>query len=350
MFAFKVMATVQPAGSQYQSDIEQGCDTKISSSKWLKNLNIDFPLFTTDESFRAYITYASESINPVVIVPAIFVYFALVACRCGLVGFESTYFTGDDSTVVGVRLAAVVFYFLFFCFSCLYFAVHYLRLTGRDQLFMVLKKWLPGRLEEKVLYAGIVSWSLFLIARVLKGPCATNITVWQQQTCNPFANNGGIPTELVYSLYLMPTFAQLVIKSNSIRFISMSYLVILTVVAFCIFYSKSNDYFVLINAIFFINITFEILRLQRVNYVEMLKVKKHEKITLAQLKQEQVTQELVLAQELLLHRAEDEKRLKEAEAVQLRSLMGNVAHDLKTPLVRVDFFPVESVIDSSYLI
>ena len=66
------------------------------------------------------------------------------------------------------------------------------------------------------------------------------------------------------------------------------------------------------------NASFEITRLQRVSYVEMLKAKRHEKIALAQLKHEQDIQEVIRAQELMLHRAEDEKRLKESEAVQLR--------------------------------
>ena len=93
----------------------------------------------------------------------------------------------------------------------------------------------------------------------------------------------------------------------------------------------------------FINATFEITRLQRLNYVDTL-------MAIDQMKEEQkihaVVQQLKLdlakdekrrvVQQLQLDRAEDEKRLKEAEAVQLRSLIGNVVHDLKTPLFAIE--------------
>ena len=323
---------------------EDSTDVHITSSKWLLLIYCNFPLFT-NESIRAYDIHSSKSVNPIVFIPSFFVYFALMACRCGFLGFESSYFNGDVSHVVGLRLAAIVDYSICLTFFSLYCAVHFLRLTGRDHMSVILtarlKKWLPFRLEELMLFNGIVAWSLALIARVLKGQCLSDVTLWQQQTCNPFANNGGIPTELAYSLYAMVLLGQLIMKSVSILVLTVSYILCLAVVAFCVFYSKSNDYFVLINGLFFINASFEIMRLQRVNYVKMLKVKKHEKMALEQLKQEQGIQEVVRAQELMLHRVEDEKRLKESEAVQLRSLMGNVAHDLKTPL-----FAIEADVDT----
>ena len=324
-------------------------EEEIQFSKWLKQLQCPFPLFT-EKSILAYDNHASKSVNPVSFFPAALVYFALVACQSGLLGFENN--IGDDSNVVGLRLAAVVIYFNCFLFFSLYCTVHFLRLTGRDEMSMVmmaqLKKFLPLRLEELMMLTGAGGFSSFLLARVLKGQCLAGTTIWQQQTCNPYANSGGLPTELVYPLYLMPLLAQLVLRCVSIRLLTMSYLLVFGVVAFCLFYSKSTDYFVLINSVFFMNLTFEVTRIQRVKYVEMLKVQTQQKIVLAQIKQEQVMQEVVRAQELLLHRAEDQKLLKESEAVQLRSLMGNVAHDLKTPLVSKDLSPFEHVIGSSY--
>ena len=354
-----IMASIRPIDDDieqqksYSNDDDEreistvAMNSHITSSKWLRRLHCDFPLFS-DESVLAYDNYSTKCVNPVIFFPATFVIMSLLACRCGL--FNDIYFDEDHSSLEGLRLAATLFGFFIFLFFGLYCTIHFLRLLGRDQMSIALttrlKKWLPFRLEELNIFSAICTWSLFLIARVIKGQCAAGTTVWQQQTCNPFESSGGIPTELVYSLFVMPTIAQLVFKNISIRVLSVVYLVILAVVAFCVFYSKSNDYFVLINLLFFINITFEITRLQRVNYVEMLKVKRKQKVVLAQLQQKQVIQEIVRTQELLLHRAKDEKRLKEAEAVQLRSLMGNVAHDLKTPLVRKDLLPV---IVTSYL-
>ena len=352
------MASIRPIDDieqpkSYSNENEQEISiVGITSLKWLSRLHCNFPLFT-DESVLAYDSFSAKSVNPVIFIPATFVYMSLLACRCGLLGINDIYFDEDHSLVVGLRLTATLLDFFMFLFFGLYCTTFFLSLTGRDQMSIALtarlKKWLPFRSEELIIFLGVSTWSLFLIARVIKGQCAAGTTVWQQQTCNPYESSGGIPTELVYPLFIMPAIAQLIFKNISIRVLSVTYFVVLAVVAFCVFYSKSNDYFVLINWLFFINLTFETTRLQRVKYVEILKVEKQQKVALVQLKQEQVTQELVRAQELLLHRAEDEKRLKEAEAVQLRSLMGNVAHDLKTPLVREDLFPVEIVIVASYL-
>ena len=310
-------------------------EEEIQFSKWLKRLQCPFPLFT-EESILAYDNFCIKSVNPVSLAPAAFVYFAIIACQSGLLGFENI--NVDESNVVGLRLASILLYVFCFLFFSLYCTVHFLRLTGRDEISMVmiarLKKWLPLRLEELMMLTGVGAFSSFLLARVLKGQCLAGTTVWQQQTCNPYANSGGLPTELVYPLYMIPLFVQLIMKSVSVRLLTVGYLLVFGVVAFCLFYSKSTDYFVLINSVFFMNLTFEVTRIQRVKYVEMLKVQTQQKIVLAQIKQEQVIQEVVRAQVLLLHRAEDQKLLKESEAVQLRSLMGNVAHDLKTPLVR----------------
>ena len=317
------MATVRPCPhndielSNLPEDSTVMMNAHNNSSKWLMLLYCDFPLFT-DESIHGYDEYCRKNVNPIVFSPSFFVFFALVFCRCGLVVFDR----GAESYLVGIKISAIVTYLLCLFFFGLYCSVHFLRLTGRDHMFIALtarlKKWLPGRLEDWFLFPGICAWSLFLIARVLQGQCPTDTTLWQQQTCNPFANNGGIPTELAYVLYVMPLVGQLVMRSVSIPVLTICYFLCFGAVAFCVFYSKSNDYSVLFNVLFFMNASFEITRLQRVSYVEMLKAKRHEKIALAQLKHEQDIQEVIRAQELMLHRAEDEKRLKESEAVQLR--------------------------------
>ena len=318
-------------------DIEQvdkEDDSQISASTWMMRLHFYFPLFNTDESYHAYHSFCLEQINPIHFVPSVCVYIALSVCRWGLAGFGMIYFDRDESNLfVGLRLTALVLYLFTIAIWALYCTVHFLRLKGHDQMYLALiSRWKKlTSLEDLLVFMPMVCWSIFLILRVLKGQCVTK-SWWDEQFCNPFANSGGIPTEMVYTLYMIPLCGQLIMKCVSLRVLTMSYLLCSAVVAFCIFYSKSNDYFALINVLIFINATFEITRLQRVYYVEMLKVQKHQKIVLTQIKQEQVTKETIREQELLLHRAEDEKRLKDKEAFQLRSLMGNVAHDLKTPL------------------
>ena len=66
-------------------------------------------------------------------------------------------------------------------------------------------------------------------------------------------------------------------------------------------------------------------------------VKKEQKLqeVVQQIEVERVEERSII-QQLQLDRTEDEKRLKEAEVFQLRSLIGNVVHDLKTPLFAIE--------------
>jgi hypothetical protein len=117
------------------------------------------------------------------------------------------------------------------------------------------------------------SFALFLIARVLKGQCPPGTTLWEQQTCNQFASQGGIPTDIAYALYIAPMVWPFS-SDLSIRTHVISQLCVFSVVLFCVVYSSAwNDYYVLLNWLIFTNITFEIIRLQRVAFKEYLNAK-----------------------------------------------------------------------------
>ena len=159
------------------------------------------------------------------------------------------------------------------------------------------------------------------------------MTLWQTQICNPFATSGGIPTELAYGLLLMPVIAQLTLKNLSLFSLIVGHLVCVGVIVFVIVYTESwNDRFVILNSLFFVNASFEIERLQRVGYTQLKQSQIQKEFALDRLTKEQAIQQVLTIQQFKLDRAVDEQRLREVEGTQLRCLMGNVAHDLKTPL------------------
>ena len=132
---------------------------------------------------------------------------------------------------------------------------------------------LPIQLEVMILFLSISVVGLFLISRVLKGQCPPGISLWEEQTCNPFASLGGIPTELAYALYIAPMVFPF---SNdlSIRTLVISQLSTLAIVLFCVVYSKAwSDYFVVLNWFIFSNFFFEFVRLQRVAFQENINAK-----------------------------------------------------------------------------
>ena len=323
---------------------------QITYSKMLMRINCEFPLFTNQTILDGYHMQMMKHVNPIVFIPSVSVYLTLLFSQCGMLGLAN--YDGDKITFV-VRLIAIFAYFMCFFFFGLYCLDHFLRITGRDhEAFKVrLKKWFPYRLDDSFTIAGFSAWSLLLIARILEGQCPPGITAWQEQTCNPFANEGGVPIGMIPSLYALPLVAQLLMRCISIHVLVLCYIVSFFVVLFCVFYTNSRNYFSypdLVIIALFINSSFEVTRLQRLSYVDTLKSNKQEQVAIEQLKKEQkmqiVVQQLELeraeerrvVQQLQLDRTEDEKRLKEVETAQLRSLIGNVVHDLKTPLFAIE--------------
>ena len=173
-----------------------------------------------------------------------------------------------------ILVVALICLFLLVILFWIYVTMQVCRITGRERMLTDLKSrlnWLPIRLEESMLFFGIISWSLFLIARVLNGQCPQGISLWEQQTCNQFASQGGIPTDVAYPLYLSPILLQLFTKNLSICTLVIIQMTTLFVVAFCVIYSNAwSDYPVLINWLFFSNMSFEIERLQRLSFKELI--------------------------------------------------------------------------------
>ena len=244
----------------------------ITSCLWLQQFKIDFPLFT-DKIMKEYEQFNHENINPLIFLPIIVLYYTLVVCRTGLIGLR---FDGDaNHNVLVVSLFCVILFTLFFV---LYIAMHALRLTERkamhDGLKWIFEEWLPLPIEEMLLLISTFVWSLFLIARVVKGQCPPGTSLFQQQTCNQFASLGGIPNDMAYSLYFSPLALQCVTKNLSIRMLVISNMSNLFVVAFCVIYSGAwNDYCAILNWVFFVTFAFAIERLQRIAYSALMKAK-----------------------------------------------------------------------------
>ena len=272
------MSVVRPI----DHDIEQPQNhalNQITSSKMLMRIRCHFPLFT-DQILLEYRTHWMKHINPIVYIPTVFVYFLFLISQCGLFGLASS--DGDTTTYV-VRMIAVLSTIICELFFGLFCTFHFLRITGRDHdAFKVrLKKWFPFGMEDSMTVGGVFAWSLFLIARMLEGQCPPGTNLWQQQTCNPFADRGGIPAGMVSTLYALPWIAQLLMRCISIHALVVCYMLSFAVVAFCVFYTKTNFYASfpdLVVIALFANGTFEITRLQRLSFVDMKKAKEQEQM------------------------------------------------------------------------
>ena len=173
-----------------------------------------------------------------------------------------------------------------------------------------LSKKLPMYVEDCVLYCATVSVGLFLIARVLAGQCPSDTSLWLSQTCNPFQDAGGIPTEQVYSLYVLPIILLFALKNVTYRALIISYIMSVTVVAFCVIFIYAwKDLWCIVYCFIFINIALELERLQRVVFSENLRAKD----AMLQLKHDLEKDDLIRQKQMAVDRAADAKRIHEAE-------------------------------------
>ena len=254
-------------------DPEDGEDDEtITNCLWLLKWKIEFPLFT-DNLIKEYEQFNHENINPFIFLPIIVLYYTLVVCSTGLMGLR---FDGDANH--NVLVLSLVLMILFTFIFGLYITMHFLRLTERKELHDALKRkfkeWLPIPIEEILLFIAVFVWSLFLIARIVKGQCPPGTTLFQQQYCNQFASSGGVPNDMVYSLYFSPLVLQCVTKNLSIRMLVLSNVSNLLVVVFCVIYAGAwNDYCVILNWVFFVTFAFAIEQLQRIAYAALMKAK-----------------------------------------------------------------------------
>ena len=289
------MTTILPT----ETDIEQPNDGKESEvtnvpdrpilvksisdhfepSPWLQRwLGCDFPLLP-QEAMEAYRKHHLYTVNPFIFIPVLVLFVLFLVFRSGLVmGLYEIHANGMNQTIV--IIIAVICVLVVFIFLGLYLTLHALRLKGRDEMLADLTsrlKDLPCRLEESIFFLVICSWSLFLIARVLKGQCPEGTTLWEQQTCNQYASQGGIPAELAYGLYMIPLVLQMAMKNISIRTIVIGHISTLVTVLFCICYQQAwNDYFVAINWLLSSNVSFEIKRTDRVAYKKAMKAQEQQ--------------------------------------------------------------------------
>lgn len=197
---------------------------------------------------------------------------------------------------------------------------------------------------DLVTILSVVTAGVYLFARVEGGQCPSETNIWLSQQCNPVGRAGSIPEDTVLLNYLMPVIAQVVFKGVRFRTIVIAWAVATACVtgAICSIQGWVQIYTILYS-VFFLYISYEIERFMRVAYVQTLQ-------TLVQTEGERDLESLRRDQEFTAERArlelhiitiqgvhdmqqaEQEKRAMELERDHLRSLIGNVAHDLKTPI------------------
>ena len=297
------------------SDIEKG----ISTDKLFRTFLNDPDLYKQYQSSqRRYFDLSS-------FVPLVLLLYATALTRSNLenVGHFSSYFS-----------AAFVLLILISAMFLPYFAarvvIKFTPNTSHENFSFRLSEsflilfW-KANLEDLIGIMCEALTGLHLLGRVYAGQCDISTSVWSTQLCNPVANMKSIPGDQVLILYLIPLVAQCTLRGIRIQalvvcsIMSLFFVLLASVHVNGLIEAWTVSYF-----IFFFVLMFTIERLQRVTFV-------HGRAVVAA-----INQSARHKFELLELSTNIERKLKEKEIYQLRSLMGNVAHDLKTPLHSIE--------------
>ena len=185
-----------------------------------------------------------------------------------------------------------------------------------------------------------MSIGLFLIARTQAGACAPTTTIWRSQSCNPVATSASIPHDFVLLGYASPLVFQLALKGIRFSMIIVSWgISTACVLAAVVMVQGYMQLWTIVYSLFFLYASCEVERVFRISYLQHVKYRKAENSrremltrqasNLSQL--EKVKREL----KIVSLQAEKDKKSMEEERARFRSMVGNVAHDLKTPLQSV---------------
>ena len=345
---------VPPAPSSTKMDTKASVDERSGKNDGgmdddddkTERLFLSFPSFTSKEDSSQYLRFARRYVNILYVIPGILATNMPVATRFNL-GL-----LGGGSPIL------VTAFFIFFSAYAL-FAVSMTPQISR--LFPPLRAWgrrVGASLEkypfgDMACLGGVIGAGLFTVFRVVNGQCPAGTTVWQSQACNPFAASGSIPVDDAIFLFACPIGFQVVLRPSSGTLVMM-WLAAVTVLLFNVCYIDAwANGWVLGYAPFFMNVSSEYERLSRLTFV--LTKKAHEQrvhevqsaATLLRAREQQLEAEAqqsrlqaeTMSQKHALEAVQRERSnealLAQKEQEQLRAIIGNVAHDLKTPLFSI---------------
>jgi signal transduction histidine kinase len=221
-----------------------------------------------------------------------------------------------------IYTARAIFYLANFIFFLVY-AAHLFEYVGlssnRNGSFYKFSNYVInmscyGQIEGIFLCCKVFSVGLFLIGRVIAGPCPHHLTIWNYHHCNPMADHDSIPFDMAFITLWLPFIGHMLCVCASKPFLFGCTLFSSFCVCFSALYVGNAAEFCwyLLCTCIVLSLTHEL------EHVRM---------------REYVSYKLQLQSEIDKMESEKQKReAKERESKLLVSVVGNMAHDLKTPL------------------
>ena len=223
---------------------------------------------------------------------------------------------------------------------------HFIKLYVKDRsgllcrvLNYIVTVFLDGKWIDVIAILSSFGVGSDLYARARAGSCPIDVTLWESQRCNSSAMSSSLPLDHVLLTCLLPLSLQSVVHGMSFRCAIFCWIITtFFIVASMIHVSGSLDSYCLISLLIVLTLVYKYEKRARLTFA-------HHKQTAAAKKdrsrsillQQQAEHQLEFEKskhelEIISIKLEDERNLMEKEKAQMVALIGNVAHDLKTPL------------------
>jgi CheY-like chemotaxis protein len=290
---------------------------------------VKLPIFYASDSstviFHEYKSKKKENFRMVSLIPSLLVFYFATGTRFRLAQY------GQDGPLF---LCSFILYLIETAVFTTFFVAHVvIALTPkscRDRLsYNYCQKYITYgffcRIEDFIGVIATLVNGTCLLARVNAGQCADSVSFWETDSCNPVAALRSIPSDQVFLLYAAPLATQCLVRGITAEAVLLSWILTAFFVVFAICQAKAwTQMWTGFYMIFFMNFSYEIERFYQTLFT-------HNRRLLSAFERHGIAQQRVHAQQ-----KNTENDVREREATHLRILMGNVAHDLKTPLHSIE--------------
>jgi hypothetical protein len=205
--------------------------------------------------------------------------------------------------------------------------------------FISKSPWLQLAGPDGVAFLGAVGMGIGLYARVLNGHCDENADYWDIGRCNYMTGLTAAPTDYVVYMTLLPLYLQQILRGLSFRMAVITCGISTFSVAVSIMQAtKAIDLGTLGCSLRVLLMLYSYEKMSRVIFVKNRTLAAANLANKAHMVFKQKSEQLRITEknkyelEIRAFKAEEESRLLESERKQMVALLGNVAHDLKTPL------------------
>ena len=218
----------------------------------------------------------------------------------------------------------------------------------RLTLNFIIERLFHDELENVITLTFSVAIITAFVSRIFMGVCSGNISRLEFLNCNPLAESNSPPIDGILLCFMTSLFMQLFFKNVRKSVLVLVWFMSTVTIIWSIIYLESwTQRWLIGSSMTFAVIQYEVERNQMSYFLVAKHASNEEKLKRIKLKKEHEEKEEILSQlneaklkaeksridmQILEMTAKNEVKLKELETAQLRSLMGNVAHDLKTPI------------------